>query len=430
MRNRLAARAWAATDRVLDLGVILLLVGGLVVPMATARAQTGDAVLLNEMLVSHTGVPDTTEFVELYGTPGHSLDGLSLVVVEADNGAAGTIDLRFDFGPGHHVGGNGSFLLGSATGLADNYGVTPDVALPSGTPGGEVFENGSQTVALVATATLGPLGTMVTGSETVLDSLGLWDAGGSDTFPWAPVLGLDDGFLPAGARRLTDGVDTDSPTDWVFADDLLGAANTPTAGTTYDAEPAATCGPAVATTFGTSASASVTATDPDGEVGTFSIEVTPDPGTILLGASTPSAGVGTPATTGVEVGAATPVGTYGVVVTALTTASPPQEATCAVSVEVLPADDPPPTDPSFDGLIALFDQMVAAGLVHEDRAGQLRGHLERAPSFAERGRDAAALAQLQAFVNQVQGMSPKWVDPSAADELAATAAVLAEWLAG
>lgn len=430
MRNRLAAGVWAATDRMLDLGVVLLLVGGLVLPIATARAQTGDPVLLNEMLVSHTGIPDTTEFVELYGTPGHSLDGLSLVVVEADNGAAGTIDLRFDFGPGHRLGGNGFFLLGSAAGLAGNYGVTPDVALTPVSPAVELFENGSQTVALVETATLGALGTMVTGSETVLDSLGLWDAGGLDSFPWAPVIGPDEGFFPAGARRVTDGVDTDSPGDWAFADDLLGPTNTPTPGTEFDAEPTATCGPAVMTTFGTPASASVSATDPDGEVVSFSLEVAPDPGTVVLGATMPAAGVGGAATSSVEVGAATPVGTYDVVVTAATAASPPEEATCAVSVEVQPADDPPPGEPSFDALTTLFDQLVAAGLVDEGKATQLRGHLERAARHAERGNAAAALAQLQAFANQVEGMSPRWVDPSAADQLAAAASALAEWLAG
>lgn len=430
MRNRLAAGAWAATDRLLDLGLVLLLVGGLVLPMATAQAQTGDPVLLNEMLVSHTGA-DTTEFVELYGTPGHSLDGLSLVVVEGDNSAAGTIELRFDFGPDHRLGGNGFFLLGSAGGLGANYGVTPDVGLTPLAPAVELFENGSQTVALVDTDTVGALGTMVTGTETVLDTLGLWDGGESDGFPWSPAIGPDDVFLPGGARRVTDGVDTDSPGDWVFADDLLGPDNTPTPGTPYDADPSATCGPAVVRTFGTAASASVTATDPDGEVVSFSLVVTPDPGTVALGATTPSAGVGGPATSSVEVGSATPDGMYEVVVTALTSATPPQEATCVVSVEVQPADDPPPappTDPSFVELVALFEQMVAAGLVDENKAAQLRGHLQRAEGLAERGKDAAALAQLQAFANHVQGMSPKWVDPSAADQLAAAAAALAESL--
>jgi hypothetical protein len=430
MRGRLTAGAWAATDRMLDLGVMLVLVGGLALPLATARAETGDPVLLNEMLVSHTGNPDTTEFVELYGTPGHSLDGLSLIVVEADNSLAGTIDLRFDFGPSHRLGGNGFFLLGSAAGLGANYGVTPDVALlPSGT-NVELFENGSQTIALVATASVGSVGSSLTGTETVLDSVGLWDGGGSDTFPWAPVLGLDDGFLPAGARRVSDGADADSPTDWTFADDLLGPANTPTPATPYDAEPTATCGPSVVTTFGTAASTPVTATDPDGTVAGFGIQVTPDPGTVALGTTTPAAEVGGVATSSVEVGAATPVGTYDVLVTAFTSATPPLEATCSVSVDVQPPDDPPPAGPSFDALNALLDQLVAAGLVDEGKSAQLRGHLERAESLAERGKVAAAVAQLQAFANQVQGMSPRWVDAAAADQLSAQAAALAGSLAG
>jgi hypothetical protein len=267
----------------------------------------------------------------------------------------------------------------------------------------------------------------VTGAETVLDSLGLWDGADGDSFPWAPVIGPDDIFVPPGGRRVTDGVDTDSPGDWVFADDLLGPDNTPTPGTAVDEQPGASCGPAVVTTFGTAASTPVTATDPDGEVAAFLLTVTPDPGTVVLGATTPSAGVGSPATSSVEVSAATPVGFYDVLVTA--TATSGQEATCSVSVEVQPVDDPPPADPSFDALMALFDQLVADGLVDNGKAAQLRGHLERAASFADRGMDAAALAQLQAFANHVQGMSPRWVDPSAAEELAEAAAALAEWFA-
>ena len=41
---------------------------------------------------------------------------------------------------------------------------------------------------------------------------------------------------------------------------------------------------------------------------------------------------------------------------------------------------------------------------------------------------AAALAQLQAFTNQVQGMSPRWVDPAAATQLSEAAATLADQL--
>ena len=321
MGNRLAAVARPASDRLIDLGVAFVLVGGLVLPIVTARAATGDPVLLNEVLVHHSG-PDTTEFVELYGTPGHSLEGVSLVVVEGDNSTSGTIDFRFDFDAGDRLGGNHFFLLGSAGGLSANYGVVPDVALsPVGT-NVELFENGSQTLALVATATVGAVGTRLTGAEDVLDSVGLWDGADGDSFPWSPVIGPDDTFLPAGARRVQDGVDTDSPGDWVIADDQLGPANTPTPGSPVDEAP------------------------------------------------------------------------------------------------------PPPGDGTVDELLAAFDALVADESVDERKVAQLRGHLERASSFAAQGMDAAASAQLQAFANHVAGMSARWVRPAAAEKLAAAVAAL------
>ena len=72
-------------------------------------AATGDPVLLNEILASHTGTDDT-EFLELYGIPGTSLDGLSLIIVEGDAFAAGTIDRRIDFKPFQEIGPNGESL--------------------------------------------------------------------------------------------------------------------------------------------------------------------------------------------------------------------------------------------------------------------------------------------------------------------------------
>ncbi|HEX6127773.1 MAG TPA: hypothetical protein VF071_02005 [Candidatus Limnocylindria bacterium] len=429
MGNRLGVAAASAGDRLLDVGIALVLVGGLVLPIATAGAATGDPVLLNEMLVSHTG-DDTTEYVELYGTPGHSLDGLSLVVVDGDNGSAGQVDLRVDFGPGDRLGGNGFFLVGNPVGLAANYGVAPDVALA----GNDLLENGSQTVALVQTASLGAGGT-VGGSETVLDSVGLQDTGFTETFFWgAPVFGPIDGFFPAGARRATDGADTDSPDDWVVADDLLGADNTPTPASAVDESPTAACDPTLTTTQGTAAEAAVTASDPDGTVTAFSLAVTPDPGHISLAAVSPAPGVGEEASASVVVAATTPVGVYQVVVTALTDAMPPQEATCNVAVTVEEAPGPPPPDPpgdvSFDELNVLLDELVADGSVDDRRADALRGHLERAQRFAAAGQDAAAQAQLQALTNQVDGFSPRWVTSEGTGALGEAAGALAAQLGG
>jgi len=182
-------------------------------------------VVLNELLVSHTGTDDT-EFVELFGTPGTSLDGLSLISVEGEGSGAGTIDERIDFGPDDRLGDNGFYLVGNATGLARNYGVTPDRDLDPN------FENGDATYALVETASLaGGVGTAVTGSEVVLDGVGLTEDDGGTFVFGVPVVGPDGPFLPAGARRVTDGVDTDTAADWALADFSLGDANTPTAGT-------------------------------------------------------------------------------------------------------------------------------------------------------------------------------------------------------
>lgn len=192
---------------------------------ATASAATGDPVLLNEVLASHTGTDDT-EYVELYGTPGTSLEGLSFIGVESDASTTnGRIDHRYDFAAGDEIGTNGFFLLGNPAGLSANYAVTPDADV-----GDNFLENSSTTYALVETASLS--GTNVTGSEVVLDAVGSTDGESASSFAFgAAVIGPDGSFFPAGLRRVTDGIDTDAVSDWVIADFSLGTANTPTAAT-------------------------------------------------------------------------------------------------------------------------------------------------------------------------------------------------------
>lgn len=211
-------RTWRA------LALAVALVAGLA-PVGVGSAATGDPVLINEILVSHTGT-DTTEYVEFYGTPGASLGGLSLIGVESDAIASlGAIDFRMDFGPADVLGNNGFLLIGNPAGLSTNYGVTPNIVIAQ-----DSFENSSTTYALVTTVSL--TGTSVTGSETVVDAVALTDGGAGDTFfIGAPVVGPDGTFLPAGARRVANGVDTDVAADWAISDFGLGAANTPTAGT-------------------------------------------------------------------------------------------------------------------------------------------------------------------------------------------------------
>lgn len=196
-------------------------------PMQSAQSTTlGVAPKLKEVLASSSGA-DTTEFVELYGEAGGSLDGVSLIVVESDNGLGlGQIDLRIDFGPADTLGTNGFYLVGNPVGLDANYGVVPNLEI-----GDNSLENNSLTVALVETSSL--VGSSVSGGEVVLDAVGITDGGAGDTFYFgAPVIGPDGGFTPAGVRRVANGVDTDTAADWVFSDFYLGPANSPTRGDT------------------------------------------------------------------------------------------------------------------------------------------------------------------------------------------------------
>src|SRR3990170_1971400 len=103
----------------------MLIYGG----VRSTMAVTGDPVLINEVLASHVGT-DNTEYLELYGTPGLNISGLSLIVVEGDAGAGpGTIDRRLDFGSATVIGSNGFFLIGNPAGLNLNYSVTPNITI-------------------------------------------------------------------------------------------------------------------------------------------------------------------------------------------------------------------------------------------------------------------------------------------------------------
>ncbi|EKE43946.1 putative endonuclease/exonuclease/phosphatase [Oceaniovalibus guishaninsula JLT2003] len=185
-------------------------------------APPAPGIVINEVLASTTGAD--SEYIELYGTPGASLAGLSLIEVEAADGLAGAIDFRFDFADDAVLGDNGFLLLANAMAQA-TYGVTANVTLD------DSLENSAVTYALVRTDSLS--GDDVTGAETVIDTVASDDGAAGNTFYFgAPVVGPDGTFFPAGLGRITDGLDTDSASDFrilSFGNDP--AVNTPTAGT-------------------------------------------------------------------------------------------------------------------------------------------------------------------------------------------------------
>jgi hypothetical protein len=409
---------FARIPRSISLCLVAALIASALAIATVSRAATGDRVLINEVLVSHTGA-DTAEYVELYGTPGASLTGMSLVVVEGDAApqVPGTVTFRLDFAAGSHLGGNGFFLVGNPTGLAAVYHVTPNVAI-----GNDAFQNGSETFALIPTASVPAVGATVTGDEVAFDTVAFSDGGPSDAFFFsAPVVGPDPstGFFPAGGRRIVNGVDTDTPDDWAFADFALGPSNTPTPGTPFNMPIVTTCPTDMTTQEGTAASATVSATDPDGVVTGFSIVSAPDPGTISVDNVSPAPGSGGTGTASLEVGAATPAGSYAVTITASNADATPQTASCQVTVVVEPAPPPPPPGgPTLDALMAMAVGYEGSGDVTPSKAHLVDDRLARIARFLAAGQDAAYRAQLRAFANQVEGLAPRWIDQDAADAMA------------
>jgi hypothetical protein len=314
--------------------------------------------------------------------------------------------------------------------LDTHYGVVPDLGW-----GNESLENGSQTLALVATAGLGAQGTVVIGTEEVRDAFGLTDAGPTDAWFWsAPVVGPDDGFLPGGARRLADGVDTDAVADWAFADDQLGPSNTPTPSTPYNAPPVADCGAPVSTDEGVAATTGVSASDPDGRVTAFAAVSSPDPGTISVTGVVAAPAAGGTATAVLEVAATTTPGAYAVTVTASNGDATPQSADCVLSVTVndLPDPTPEPTPvppepaptPSSVALWGMVNELATGDAMAGGKMHLLTDRLERIDRFMASGQWSAAAAQLQALANQAMGLSPRWLSAGDATALADAAADL------
>ena len=193
-------------------------------PFPVASFGPAQPTVINEVLGSTTG-PDT-EYVELFGTAGASLDGLSIIVVESDAiDANGTIDFRYDFADGTTLGDNGYYLVGNEL-VQTTYGVLPNAIFAT-----NAIENSSYTIALVLTSSL--TGDAVSGGEEVIDAVGLTDGEGEESFAFdAPVIGPDGTYVPAGVSRVEDGVDTDQASDWEQADfNNDPAVNTPTPGT-------------------------------------------------------------------------------------------------------------------------------------------------------------------------------------------------------
>ena len=173
-------------------------------------------VAINEVLVSTTSTD--TEFFELAGDAGTSLDGLTLVVVEGDSDSStglGIVDRAIALSG--TIPADGYWLAASPAakdaGAFDLPDAEVDLDIADNT-----FENGTETFLLVrgftgavgddldanddGTADYAEDGATVTAPWTeLLDALALLDADAGDATYATPVIGPNGTFLPAGVYR-------------------------------------------------------------------------------------------------------------------------------------------------------------------------------------------------------------------------------------
>ncbi len=216
----------------------------------------------------------------------------------------------------------------------------------------------------------------------------------------------------------SNGVDAFDPaTEWdaypVDTFDGLGSI-----GETANEPMSVTCPADVTTTQGVADGALVSGTDPDGTVTSLAVTaVEPsDPGTISVVDVVAAGAPGGTASGMLSVGVATPVGTYVVTVTGANDDASPQTSSCTVSVAVNPV--------TAASLRSMVDGFVDDGSVAAPKAGLLEDRLDRIEAAVADGPAAKVVAQVRAFVNQVQGLSPRWISPAAADALVTEAGFL------
>ncbi len=181
--------------------------------------SSASAAVINEMRTDQSG-GDNSEYFELFGSPGESLDGLTYLVIGDGSGGSGTIEAVVDL-TGMSIPASGYFLAAESTfengaGMVFE-GVTPDLVTNIN------FENSDNTTHLLVSG--------FTGANA--DDLDTNDDGVLDSMPWSSivdgvalieeanppsgteyeygtslgleVLGPDGSFVPGQAYRKPDG---------------------------------------------------------------------------------------------------------------------------------------------------------------------------------------------------------------------------------
>ena len=190
-----------------------------------------NAAVINEFFADDAG-GDNAEFIELFGSSGESLGGLSLIIVDGDTSGSTTstnfrrVTQQFDF-TSETIPSDGFYVLGSGT--------TPNVDQAISA---NALQNGSQTYALVRTQDIAFDATdtdELTQSSVdditanLIDAVGYIDGSSDDIYFGAANISDGSGFAIDTAQRIPNGLDTDAASDWVtestFPDSELADTN-------------------------------------------------------------------------------------------------------------------------------------------------------------------------------------------------------------
>lgn len=180
-------------------------------------ANSHAAAVINELWVDEAG--DANQFIELLGTPGESLDGLQLLVIDNDNGgntassAYRRLNQVYDL-IAQQIPDDGYYVIGAgpAAGAFNDF--------PFSFSAGDL-QTGSQTYVLVPSGYVAfepddfdqlTQASVDDIAANALDIVATSSGNPDDLFDFEPVLSRPGGV--DAASRVPNGVDTDSSDDW------------------------------------------------------------------------------------------------------------------------------------------------------------------------------------------------------------------------
>jgi hypothetical protein len=161
--------------------------------------------VINEFVANHVGT-DTNEYIEVFGDPGADYSAFTLLQIEGDGTGAGVVDMVILLGA---TDAGGFFWTGYLNNALENGTLT--LLLAEGFTGAQGADLDTDNDGILDSAPW----------TAIVDSVAVNDGGVGDQVYSSVVLGVAyDGFafVPGGASRIPDGVDTDATADWMRND--------------------------------------------------------------------------------------------------------------------------------------------------------------------------------------------------------------------